>query len=84
MMYLYRDLENLAKEELSKRDIDGVILSVRFVLNDMCPMIRISFTSDIEPTSVLTGFDYLEYQDEEYHLYLAIDTMITIEQSILL
>ena len=82
MMYLYRDLENLAKEELLKRDIDGVILSVRFVLNDMCPMIRIAFTSDIEPTPVLSGFDYLEYQDDEYHLYLAIDTMITIKQSI--
>ena len=84
MMYLYRDIENLAKEELSKRDIDGLVLSVRFVLNNVCPMIRISFISDIQPTPVLTGFDYLEHKDNEYHLYLAIDTMITIKQSITL
>lgn len=84
MMYLFRKLENLAKEELLKRDIDGSVLSVSFVLNDMCPMIRISFVSDIQPTPVLTGFDYLEHQDDAYHLYLAIDTSITIEQSILL
>lgn len=82
MMYLYRSIEELAKQELSKRDIDGSILSVCFVLNNMCPMIRISFVSDIQPTPVLTGFDYLEHQDDEYHLYLAIDTMITIKQSI--
>ena len=25
MMYLYRGIENLAKQELSKRDIDGLI-----------------------------------------------------------
>lgn len=84
MMYIHRNIKDLAKEELSKRDIDGTLLSVRFVLNDVCPMIRISFTSDIQPTLVLTGFDYLEHQDDEYHLYLAIDTMITIKQNITL
>lgn len=82
MVYLYRNIKNLAKEELSKRNIDGSVLSVSFILKDMCPMLRILFVSNVQPTPVLTGFDYLERQDDEYHLYLAIDTRITIKQSI--
>lgn len=77
MMYLKRTLEGLAKQELMNRDIDGLVVGVRFVSDNGCSMIRIAFVSDIKPTPVLTGFDYIEHQDDEYYLYLPIDTIVT-------
>lgn len=79
MIYVQETLRRLAKAELQRRDIFGEVVGVRLVSNNGCAMIRIGFISEIVPTPVLTGFDYLEKQDDEYYLFTPIDTPIYIK-----
>lgn len=79
MIYVKETLKRLAAAELQRRDIIGEVVGVSFVSSNGCPMIRIGFISEIVPSPVLTGFDYLEKQDDEYYLFATIDTSIYIE-----
>ena len=64
MLDLHHVLETKARETLTKLDISGSVVGVCFVYDKGCPMIRITFCSDVEPKPVLFGFDYLEKDNE--------------------
>lgn len=81
MLHLHRQLESMAKQELIRLDISGSVLGVSFVYHKCCPMLRITFSSEIEPKLTLTGYDYIEKDNDDnttWYLYLTIDTNIRI------
>lgn len=81
MLHLQRQLTSIAKQELARLDISGVVLGVRFISDNCCPMIRIAFSSEIEPKPTLTGFDYIkkDNDDDTWYLYMTIDTHIQVK-----
>ena len=81
MLHLHRQLEAIAKQELIRLDISGSVLGVCFIYYKCCPMIRITFCSEIEPKPTLTGFDYIKKDNDDnttWYLYLTIDINIRI------
>lgn len=82
MLHLHRQLESIAKQELTRLGISGLVLGVRFIYDKCCPMIRIAFSSEAEPKPVLIGFDYIEKDDCDnttWYLYMTIDTSIQVK-----
>ena len=82
MLHLRRKLESIAIEELIHLDISGLVLGVSFVYDNCCPMIRITICSETEPKPILTGFDYIEKDDNDdttWYLYMTIDTSIQVK-----
>lgn len=82
MLHLHRKLESIAIEELIHLDISGLVLGVSFVYDNYCPMIRITICSETEPKPILTGFDYIEKDDDDdttWYLYMLIDTNIRVK-----
>lgn len=82
MLHLKHQLKLLAEQELTKLNISGSVLSVRFIYHKCCPMLRITFRSEIKPKPILTGFDYIrkdDYDNTVWHLYIQIDTIIQIK-----
>lgn len=77
MLYLSRKVTEIAQQELTRRDVFAHVTGVRFVSDNGCSMIRISFFQETQPKIVLSGFEYLIYEDNEYHLYLPIDIIVT-------
>ena len=83
MLDLSSQLQLIAARELSRLDIQGLVLNVCFVSDNSCPMMRIAFCSSIEPTPTLTGFNYIEKEKNEvdiWYLYCVIDTPIQVKQ----
>ena len=82
MLHLHFELELIAKQELIRLGISGSVLGVSFVYENRCPMIRIAFCSETEPKPILTGFDYIEKDDNDdttWYLYMTIDTNIKVK-----
>ena len=82
MLHLHRQLESIAKQELTRLDISGLVLGVRFIYDNCCPIIRIAFSSEVEPKPTLIGFDYIEKDNEDnttWYLYMTIDTFIQVK-----
>ena len=81
MLDLHYVLETKARETLTNLDISGSVVGVCFVYDKGCPMIRITFCSDVEPKPISWGFDYIEKDIDDnttYYLYMSIDTSILI------
>ena len=81
MLHLKHQLETIAEQELVILNISGSVVGVCFIYDKGCSMIRITFCSEIEPKLTLTGYDYIEKDNEEdttWYLYLTIDTNIKI------
>lgn len=76
MFYIHEALTTKAQQELNRRNIAGEVVRVRFVSKSGCAMIRIGFISETTPSPVLSTFEFLEHQDDEYYLYLPIDVTI--------
>lgn len=84
MLDLSKQLELIAARELLRLDIQGLVLSVCFVCDNCCPMMKIRFCSSIEPTPTLNGFDYIEKDKNEvdiWYLYCVIDTPIQVNNN---
>lgn len=82
MLHLQRQLESIAKQELTLLDISGLVLGVRFICDSGYSMIRIAFSSEVEPKPALIGFDYIEKDDDDdtvWYLYMRIDTLIQVK-----
>ena len=82
MIYIYRQLETVASNELLRLNITGTVLSVRFVYTNYIPMLRITFRSSAKLSVKLTEFERIERDEEEkdlYYLYSPIDTQIQIK-----
>lgn len=76
MINLQSQLKTIAKRELQRRNIFGEVVYVSFVSDNGCSLMKISFVTEEEPSVTLTGFDYMEHIDDEYYLYLPIDTYV--------
>lgn len=79
MLHLKHQLKQLAEQELTKLNISGSVVGVRFVYDKFHPMIGITFRSDIKPKPVLQEPDYIEkdyFDDTTWYLYMAIDIYI--------
>ena len=82
MIRIYRQLETVASNELSRLNITGTVLSVRFVYTNYIPMLRITFRSSIKLSVKLTELERIERDEEEkdlYYLYSPIDTQIQVK-----
>lgn len=82
MLHLKHQLESIAKQELTRLNISGSVLNVRFIYDKCYPMIRIAFSSEIEPKPVLTELAYIEKDNDDntlWYLYMTIDTYIQIK-----
>lgn len=83
MLHLSRQLETVAARELTRLDIQGIVLGVCFVYDNGCSMMRIAFHSSVKPTPVLSVFSYIEKSkdsDNTWYLYCPIDTSILVKQ----
>lgn len=80
MMYINRGLMTLAKDELIRKDIHGNVTNVVLIYKSGVSMIRITFVTNTKPNPTLTRHEYMEYDDEHYHLYIPLDTPIFVLQ----
>ena len=82
MIYIYRQLETVASNELLRLNITGTVLSVRSVYTNYIPMLRITFRSSAKLSVKLTELERIERDEEEkdlYYLYSPIDTQIQVK-----
>ena len=82
MLHLYLKLKKEAQKELIRRDISGSVTGIRFIYNNCLPMIRIAFSSEIQPKPVLTRIEYIEqdnYDNTTWYLYTPTDVYIQIK-----